>query len=85
MENKRRGRPCKEEKMTNHSIRLDKEDQDRLDVLCKQLDLSPSKTIRFALKLTYNRLVPSEEEYFENCLENTDDDEENIGFMYCIK
>ena len=77
MENKRRGRPCKEENMKNYSIRLGKEDCDKLDDLSKQLDMSPSKTIRFALRLTHARLVPDEQEYFENFLEDTDEEEEN--------
>lgn len=77
MGEKRRGRPCKEEKMKNYSIRLGKEDCDKLDDLSKQLNMSPSKAIRLALRLTHARLVPDEQEYFENFLEDTDEEEEN--------
>lgn len=57
MENKRRGRPCKEEKMTNHCIRLDKEDQNSLEYLSKNLGASHSEAVRIAIKATRDRVL----------------------------
>ena len=57
MESKRRGRPCKEEKMTNHSIRLDKEDQDSLEYLSRKLKVSQAEAMRIAIKSTRDSVL----------------------------
>ena len=57
MESKRRGRPCKEEKMTNYSIRLDKEDQDSLEYLSRKLKVSQPEAMRIAIKSTYDSVL----------------------------
>ena len=61
MENKRRGRPCKEEKMTNYMIRLGDQDRSRILRLSKKFNISRAEAIRMALEMACDTVFPVDE------------------------
>ena len=80
MENKRRGRPCKEEKMTNYMIRLGDQDQSRILRLSKKFNISRAEAIRMALEMACDTVFPVDE-YSVNEFAYEEEHEEEDDYM----
>lgn len=76
MESKRRGRPCKEEKMKQCHFGMNTDEHLLLLRLSKYLKVSRSEAMRLALKMTCDRLFSNDDEYIEDYYEEEDEEEE---------
>lgn len=81
MENKRRGRPCKEEKMKNYMIRLTEQDRTRILRLSKKFNISRAEAIRTALEMACDAVFPVDE-YSVNEFTEEEEPEEEDDCMY---
>ena len=80
MENKRRGRPCEEGKMTNYMIRLGDQDRSRILRLSKKFNISRAEAIRMALEMTCDTVFPVDE-YSVNEFAYEEEHEEEDDYM----
>lgn len=78
MENKRRGRPCKEEKTVPFHFRMNTDDHLRLLRLSKYLKVSQAEAMRMALDTTYDRLFSSNDDYAEDYFEEEGEEAEDF-------
>ena len=78
MENKRRGRPCKEEKTVQCHFGMNTDEHLRLLRLSKYLKVSQAEAMRLALKMTCNRLFSNDDDYVENYVEEEGEKEEDF-------
>lgn len=78
MENKHRGRPCKEEKTVQCHFGMNMNEHLRLLRLSKYLKVSQAEVMRMALDTTYNRLFPNNDDYVDDCFEEEGEEEEDF-------
>lgn len=76
MENKRRGRPCKEEKTVQCHFGMNTDEHLLLLRLSKYLKVSQAEAMRLALKMTCNRLFANGDDYTEDDFEEEGEEEE---------
>lgn len=74
MENKRRGRPCKEEKTVQCHFGMNTDEHLLLLRLSKYLKVSQSEAMRLALKMTCNHLFSNDDDYIEEEGEEEEED-----------
>lgn len=74
MENKRRGRPCKEEKTVQCHFGMNTDDHLLLLRLSKYLKVSQAEAMRLALKMTCGRLFSNDDDYIEEEGEEEEED-----------
>ena len=78
MENKRRGRPCKEEKMKQCHFGMNIDEHLLLLRLSKYLKVSQAEAMRMALKMTCGRLFSNDDDCVEDYFEEEGEEEEDF-------